>query len=823
MTRAHRNRHRGNVALMAILFVAILATLSAGMFALTATTTRTVYNMSDIERARLAADGGMRWFAARLRIMDRPQPLQGCISGSLAWNTLWSDNKLGLATFIAADIKTVAGVNNTLASATIVSSSTDHHLTTSAIPLDFDARGSQFTIDVMQDPADGRVLYVTSHGTYRDARRSLRMTFWMDKKIPFAVIGKVPIQLGKNVLVEGNIAMTQDNYKSQPGILALSDFKYMDSTWFANIQKFQDFLHSNYNGWDNVIDTAARPDLAAKAQQAGYYDLDRDGKISEYDAFLGLLGFKQTLKPNATYPIIGADGKQYAIVGPDGVEANPVLGPQVTAAVRNTLSTDDPSLFAAIDRLHAPLNMVKDPTTGLFVPSSTETPRGGYMDGIIDNRDLYAKIYGQLTVNDLSVGLNRDLLQGPIINPDANQPAVRAATDQDKALYDKITPLAFDACASSLADLAATKDSTGAGHRAAGSIHDVTLKLTDRQYNGDTSVRSLGAFELVQVNNPGTTGYAKGQAVSKANLDAKNATISNTANRATLYPNVISSTNKWDDWAVERNAWGSSGFQATVKRPVFRNITFENVKIPKGMNALFLNCTFKGVTYVESERDIGTTDPNGGMTWSKTRRDGGGAFDANAVVLPSATVAPAIASVNIKTEIRTNGSEYGNNIRFDGSTFNGPVVGNYATAYTHWGNEWQFTGSTVFDNVWKDPNNGGVETATIVSPQVNIETGSFQAGQHCSVNMKGVVVAGNIDIRGEGYIDGSLIVTGDGAGNTTLGYFGANDGDTTMTVADVSKSGYLVFRMNPKRALPDGIQIPVQILPDTSTLVEVKQ
>ena len=56
--------------------------------------------------------------------------------------------------------------------------------------------------------------------------------------------------------------------------------------------------------------------------------------------------------------------------------------------------------------------------------------------------------------------------------------------------------------------------------------------------------------------------------------------------------------------------------------------------------------------------------------------------------------------------------------------------------------------------------------------------GSFTDPGKAPSTLVGVVVAGNIDIRGNSAIDGSIIVTGDGAGNTTLAYFGASDADT---------------------------------------------
>ena len=61
-------------------------------------------------------------------------------------------------------------------------------------------------------------------------------------------------------------------------------------------------------------------------------------------------------------------------------------------------------------------------------------------------------------------------------------------------------------------------------------------------------------------------------------------------------------------------------------------------------------------------------------------------------------------------------------------------------------------------------------------------------------------------------VDGSIIVTGDGAGNTTLGYFGASDGDTDRrppcprAAAAASTSA-----TTPTAPLPDGINLAVDV------------
>ena len=56
--------------------------------------------------------------------------------------------------------------------------------------------------------------------------------------------------------------------------------------------------------------------------------------------------------------------------------------------------------------------------------------------------------------------------------------------------------------------------------------------------------------------------------------------------------------------------------------------------------------------------------------------------------------------------------------------------------------------------------------------------GSFTDPAAAPSTLVGVCVAGNIDIRGQSVVDGSIIVTGDGAGNTTQGWFGTSDSST---------------------------------------------
>jgi len=243
-------------------------------------------------------------------------------------------------------------------------------------------------------------------------------------------------------------------------------------------------------------------------------------------------------------------------------------------------------------------------------------------------------------------------------------------------------------------------------------------------------------------------------------------------------------------------------------------MTLRNIIIPKGINPLFEDCVFEGVTFIDSERNITqsngttvTTSSGDGMSWANRRIAGNSTINRDTVLVGT-------GNTPTTPQATTQGSVNGNNVRFNNCTFKGPIANNYSTAYTHWANSWEFTGSTLFDNQVD-------ATATIVAPQTNIERGSFTNPLASPSTLNGVVVAGNIDIRGTSVVDGSIIVTGDGAGNTTLGYFGPSDGDTNPTAMPEGGYGRLLVRYNPNRALPDGINVRVDIVADAGTYREI--
>ena len=421
-----------------------------------------------------------------------------------------------------------------------------------------------------------------------------------------------------------------------------------------------------------------------------------------------------------------------------------------------------------------------------------DTTRAGFQDGVIDNRDGYTKVRGQIslavTANAWTANLasSGQTIQNEIVGPiqsdnGALDPAVKfGITSAD--VFD-LTPSDFDT--------SSFKNKTGPanGPTSTGTVagqYTITNKVL-------LATDATSGATTVQVAAVGTTSFKVGDVVLKSDFDAANASRTS-ANKATTTLPV--------NTAAEQTPYGSTSWQATYKRPVFKNVHFVNVQIPKGMNALFDGCTFDGVTYVALTTIItnssGQTTANAsdGMTWSKTMKSG--SFTTNTVL----------------STTNSYGFDRGNNLRFNDCTMNGPIASDVPTAYTHFANSWEFTGATTFNNM-------ADQTATMVCPQTNIEMGSFTDPSKAPSTLVGVVVTGNIDIRGSSVVDGSIIVTGDGAGNTTQGWFGPSDASTDPS-SPMPQGGWgrLNIRYNPNRALPDGINVAVDVLADANTYLE---
>lgn len=256
-------------------------------------------------------------------------------------------------------------------------------------------------------------------------------------------------------------------------------------------------------------------------------------------------------------------------------------------------------------------------------------------------------------------------------------------------------------------------------------------------------------------------------------------------------------------------------------RPVYENMVFTNVNIPKGTNALFVDCKFVGVTFIDSEVNNG--DPNYNYAGMQ-EADGSQKYHG--------------IEVDVNGTVVNDTKALSNNIRFHNCEFEGAVASENPNSYSHVRNKLQFTGDTVFNPTaasLSESQKALFVKSTIMAPQYSLDIGTFtQPASGTEVtHLDGTIVAGVIDIRGQAEINGSLITTFEptvGQGvlaeggnpanfNTTLGYFESTAGDSEAEVP-VGGYGKIIVRYDPYRSMPDGILGPIEVAADMDTYFE---
>ncbi len=232
-----------------------------------------------------------------------------------------------------------------------------------------------------------------------------------------------------------------------------------------------------------------------------------------------------------------------------------------------------------------------------------------------------------------------------------------------------------------------------------------------------------------------------------------------------------------------------SGSSLPLKRRVYENKTLRNVVVSKGTNALFRNCTFDEVLYVDTE------------------------YNGPTVQLPS-----SYTSSTINTFLSTT-KNY-NNIRFENCTFNGVIVTNTPqNLNSNWwmGNNLYFTGEATFDNT------SSIPEATVLAPHFNVNLGNTNPQQSDNNVLTGAIVGGIVDIRGNAQIYGTIISMADTSAYssgyvTNIGVTLDDGGSETTELGDV---GVIEITPDEDTMLPSGITSSIIIKPNPKTFSEV--
>jgi len=231
-----------------------------------------------------------------------------------------------------------------------------------------------------------------------------------------------------------------------------------------------------------------------------------------------------------------------------------------------------------------------------------------------------------------------------------------------------------------------------------------------------------------------------------------------------------------------------SGSSLPLKRRVYENKTLRNVVVSKGTNALFRNCTFEEVLYVDTE------------------------YGGPSVPLPS-----NYYSSTINTFLSTT-KNY-NNIRFENCTFNGVIVTNTPqNLNSNWwmGNNLYFTGEATFDNT------SSIPEATILAPHFNVNLGNANPQQSDNNVLTGAIVGGIVDVRGNAQIYGTIISMAD-TSNYSSGYvtnIGVTLDDGGSETTELGDVGVIGITPSPDTMLPSGITSAIIIKPDPRTYSE---
>ena len=509
--------------------------------------------------------------------------------------------------------------------------------------------------------------------------------------------------------------------------------------------------------------------------QVALYDADGDGRIS--------IDHPTEQQAIAAAPNIIVDTDQNGFVDDfDLFMAHYDADGDIAVVYDTVLSGGQPVEFDVDLQLARLIDEAKPDRNGDGFPSMPADNVLGWKDGVLDVMDTYAKVRGRLVFAvyrsewEVAHGDSyQTIVQGPI-QPGLGEPAVIFEADERE-------------------------------------LPEITVG------NFETA---LAWFELQVPADPPAAPVDFNAQVA-AGLAAGGTLILPTGDPAEI------------NW--EAIPYGAQAADDYFDRPIYRDMTFTNVRIPMGLNGLFENCEFRGVTFIETEPDCVHENWNFAGALEQVEIAPGSGIFIYELRFPGVTA--DLHGVPVPdTKL------FSNNVRFHDCTFIGSVAGDTPLEHTHWRNHLQFTGETRFYIHADDPDLDGQPDAADIQAVINaMDIGVLQELRKSSillpgwsagivaftsdqaadpvdipeVKLKGTIVAGTLEARGTLDFHGTLMTTfravaGEGplfyGGHpsdfkTAIGFFGPGDCDF----------GRITLRDDPDRTLPDGIPWHLSVEP----------
>lgn len=958
--RAGQAPRRGVVSVVSMMFLILFGSLAAAMAIMSKSNIVTAATHQHVNRAFGAAETGLRVAEARLTEAVRRFVVERGEIDQVFANELWSGSYSG--TFGTVNVNppksypdpgsgTVAGVGDALVEIhdqderithasykslngiedpTFAGSATSAVFTQGSLVLGTPSdpqTAFQVTYEPLANGTDIRIRVTGYDFTYnrngKPVERTISQDFRMVKRIDAAVMAPSRIMIGKNVMVDGDLGAVYTDVDKEHGdpLIMKSDFYGIDATLDDHIEALGAGLATHDTNLDNrlavnhPVESAGIPEIDGKTGDE--LDATEDGYVDDFDLFIRRFDANKDGKvvlSNALTLGTPFEGQTAEFVSGSGTSIDDDLGMLLDTGTpdrnRNKVygfddangdgvwqpKAEEAYDWEAVDPDAVPADLKKyvhtSPSDRVYVDQVL-----GYRDGVIDARDAYAKVSGRLMfrVKESDWLANQGgymaKLQGAIVPKDEGASINFEVGEDDLPL---LTGANF------------TNSQTALKAIADGDTFDEQVAE-----NLGISPGALATWEK-SMNNP----MAGAPKFTPLKPDG---------NKDGLPDN-------WDTTAYfEKTPFNSPTYADWYYRPVYENMTFKNCAIPTGTNALFVNCTFVGVTYVKTY--VANEHPNWTI-YGKLKMGAGGRpvldpprVQYNGVNMPT-MLSPSdkpVLMVEVpnnpldKADIPSNlvGSTQGydklpdpllidgkrvvdtklfsNNLRFHDCLVVGSIVSDSPEQYMHLRNKMQFTGKTSF--VRKHPSDPSknpdtedqkeIDKSSMMLPNYSVDIGQFNSPPEQNVQLRGAVVAGVLDIRGNADINGVLLLTfkptlgqyplkdsqGNPVGNpalfnASLGYFGPDDGDEESldpnklpvdagtgqkyvgwdlppldglpdlgpdeepTPAQKAAGAQIVpfygygrikLRFDPDMALPDGIMVPMQVDIERLTYKETRK
>lgn len=798
---------KGVTGVVAMMFLVMFGSLAVAMAVVSQGNLRTAETHLRVSRALGAVDTGMEIASSRLtEAASRFVVAKGDITPAYAlqlWNGTFANDP------VVNILPPPHGRIETVQATSIATALAQHHAADAAgniadditlptppegwvvappIGLEKDGNGRIVTatqITYVPPDAAGRVLVIVTGYDWDWSRqawvtRTAQQHFRLSKTIRHAILSPTRVMIGRNVQVNGPLAI---RYNSQaldtldgPPLVVRSDFYGLDPILDAMLDDFYAAVLTHDVDGDNrlrMLHAVESQPLTAlnlqdydgdAAPDGAFQDMTADYIVDEFDLFLKRFDTNN-------------DGKVVLSAALTAGTPHAGMTPEFTLddALAELIDGGNPDRNGN-GRFNGRLvNGVWDYST--FPDNNGDGLRDaadidhddivlGYRDGVIDYKDRYSKVRGSLffTASRSSWESSSDDFGVQIGNYQRHvQGAIRPGREQ--------RPVTFDA------------------------TNTEAPPITDESFSAATQA-------LINIGSSGQT-FAQQVAANKG---------------AGWTPPTT----------VESTPFGSPAPADWYERPVYEGIVFKNVTIPMGTNALFINCTFVGATRVEVYTD--NTHPSWIYYGEQARNPATGALELVYPPPPAESPAqldksfsvpgspgyetlpdPLIVAVDLNNDGIANDQcldtkRLSNNIRFHDCLFVGSIVADKPVVFHSVRNKLQFSGATRFTDRHPDypddPNYNPdsahvaeIAKSSMMLPNYSVDIGTNNSPQDQDVRLRGAIIAGVFDARGNTTIDGVLLTTfspvygeaplslyGEAVGNpanfnVTLGYFGPEDGD----------------------------------------------